>query len=117
MKPVLLILLAAFNAAAYAQQDLGLQHFQANPAQMELSLRSEEFLKVSNDRQAARYAENRQRCQTALKVAELCGKFAGKFSCDEKGFKPISGGAAIKPVVLDTYKMELCAVQAAKNNP
>jgi hypothetical protein len=71
---------------------------------------------VSDDRDAARYAENRSRCATALRVAAACGKFAGTFYCDEKGFQPIPEAERVERPVPDSgakYKMERCALDAA----
>jgi len=88
--------------------------------QIAIGLRVEQILKLANDRKEAQYAENRRRCQAALKVAELCGKFAGTFYCDEKGFQPIVPALAVKPAAQCNaagYQMERCALDAAKRNP
>lgn len=54
-----------------------------------------------------------------MQVAELCGKFAGTFSCNEKGFRLESGMevSAAKPTVISNgsaFKIEQCALQASK---
>jgi hypothetical protein len=88
--------------------------------QIAIGVRVQQILKVASDRHEVQYAENRRRCQAALKVAELCGKFAGTFYCDEKGFQPIAPDLAVKPAILDNgsrYKMERCALDAAARNP
>src|SRR5580765_2159855 len=101
MKRVLIaMLLLALSATGVAQ---------TSPAQVAISARAAESARASNAQQAAHYAENRQRCEAALRIAEQCGKFAGKFSCDEKGFKPIAPDATNRPVARDPYKVERCA--------
>ena len=130
MKRTLPILLMACSIAVSAQQTpddapangyagaFSKQHVRdKEQEQIAIGLRVRENLKIANDRNEARYAENRRRCQAALQVAELCGTYAGTFYCDEKGFQPIVADPAIKPVVLDNnarYKMQRCALDAAK---
>jgi hypothetical protein len=111
MQRVLLILLLATIGPTVAAP-------LENQAQVALSLHAQESMAASRSRQAAHYAENRQRCQAALRVAELCGKFAGKFSCDEKGFKTLADKTG-KPAIPDpagASRMERCAVDAAGKN-
>ena len=130
MKRLLAILLTAFSAVAHAQQapqgtdnagPVGEEHAQEKRLeQLAIGVRVQQNLKIASDRKEVQYAENRRRCQAALQVAELCGKFAGTFYCDEKGFQPIAPHLAIKPVALgrvDAYRMERCALDAAKRNP
>lgn len=83
------------------------------------TLRVRMLQKPANDRKAAEYAENHLRCQNAMRIAALCGKFAGKFSCDEKGFRPepVRDISAPRPGVVDNgsaFKMDQCALQAAR---
>lgn len=75
--------------------------------------------KQLDERDAARHAENRQRCEAALRVAELCGKNSGTFYCDAKGFQPIAPGARVKSAFAgsrDRYTMESCALEAARSD-
>ncbi len=132
MKRLLLILLAASTVAAHAQEapDYAPSAY-AGPfdemhvaekqrEQIAIGLRVQQLLNVASARNEARYVENRRRCHAALKVAELCGTFAGTFYCDEKGFQPIAPGLVVKPAALDNrsrYQMERCAIDAAKRNP
>lgn len=83
------------------------------------ALRLQLLLKPSDDLRQAEYAENHNRCQNAVRVAELCGSPAGFFSCDARGFSPNS----IMPVgtpkrgEIDNgalFKIEQCALQAEK---
>ena len=86
--------------------------------QIAIGLRVREHLRLARERDEARYAESRRRCQAALKVAELCGKHAGTFYCDDKGFKPTNPAA--RPAALGNsarYKMERCVLDAARLNP
>jgi len=133
MKRVLLILLMASTVAAHAQEapdglqstgyagPVGEQHAQEKRLeQIAIGLRVQQHLKIAHARKETRYAENRRRCQAALQVAERCGKFAGTFYCDDKGFQPITADVTVKPVTMDNvsrYKMERCALDAAKRNP
>jgi hypothetical protein len=108
---LLLMLLATIGGAIAAQP--------TNRAQTALNSRAQERQNDANAEQAAHYAANRQRCQAALRIAKLCGKFAGRFSCDEKGFKEPEATAR-KPPALDaasTYRMERCAADAAGKSP
>ncbi|HEX9625710.1 MAG TPA: hypothetical protein VGA00_02100 [Acidiferrobacterales bacterium] len=75
--------------------------------------------KPLDERDAARHAENRQRCASALRIAELCGKNSGTFYCDAKGFQPIAPGERVKSAFAgsrDRYTMESCALQAARSH-
>lgn len=74
---------------------------------------------VSDGRNAPQYAENRSRCAMALRVADECGKYAGTFYCDEKGFQPTPKADRAERPVLDNagrYKMERCAQDSARRN-
>jgi hypothetical protein len=133
MERLLVVLLMAFSAAAQAQQapedaqgtgyagPFGEMHVQEKRLeQIAIGLRVQKNLKIASDRKEVQYAENRRRCQAALRIAESCGKFAGTFYCDDKGFQPIVPHLAIKPAALDNdgrYRMERCALDAAKRNP
>src|SRR5690349_23893887 len=72
------------------------RRLEADPRLVAMKSRVEQLMKPANDRRAAQYAVNRERCQAALRVAELCGKFAGAFYCNERGFKAT---ANFKPAV------------------
>jgi len=133
MKRLLLILLTAFSAAAHTQQapdgsqgdgyagPFGERHVQEKRReQIAIGVRVRHNLRLASDRNEVQYAENRRRCQAALRVAELCGKFAGTFSCDDKGFKPITVDTGTRPIVMDNsarHKMERCALDAARRDP
>ena len=85
------------------------------------TLRVNTLLKHYDDHKAAEYAANNRRCQNALQVASLCGKFAGRFSCDEKGFRPIAGtdsNTSRRPIMSNdnTFKMTQCALQATNGD-
>lgn len=95
------------------------QRLQARLSVRAQALHMRMLLKPANDRREAQYAKNRHRCQNAMRVAALCGKFAGRFSCDEQGFRPesIVEVSLPKPSVTDNgsaFKMEQCAMQAMK---
>lgn len=71
-----------------------------------------------NDLKTAEYADNHRRCEKAMRVAAICGKFSGGFSCDEKGFRhePITEDIAIKSAAMDNgnvFMIEQCALRAA----
>ena len=133
MKRNLLILLLASSFAVHAQEapDYApgnpyygpfdeMHAYEKHREQIAIGLRVQQILKVASDRNEARYADNRRRCQAALKVAELCGTFAGTFYCDDKGFQPIAPELAVKPAALDNrsrYQMERCALDAARASP
>lgn len=118
---LLLLLVGALATAGHAQDGDGgpftEQHVQAKRLErIAMGLRAQQNLRIARGRQEIRYAENRRRCQQALRVAELCGKFAGTFYCDEKGFEPVAPGFA-RPAVLDSrsrYKMDRCALDAGR---
>lgn len=124
VKNALLLLLTAFSIAARAQDGyagpFSEGHIQEKQSErIAIGLRVQQNLRIARDRDEARYAENRRRCRTALRVAELCGKFAGTFFCDEKGFQRITVQAPIEPARTgngDRYKMERCALDAAKRD-
>ena len=133
MKRALLVLLLASSVAAGAQElrdnpqaggyagPYGEKHEQEKRLeQIAIGLRVQQNLKVASDRNEVQYAESRRRCQAALEVAELCGKYAGTFYCDEKGFQPIAPGGAAKPAPMDNterYKMERCVLDATRRAP
>lgn len=129
----LLAVLLTFSAATYAQAEPGPAHYDgyAEPfgrmhalrkqrEQVAIGLRVQISLRIASERKEAQYAENRRRCQAALRVAETCARPARTFSCDEKGFKPIPAVAAAKHAVMssgDRYKMERCVLDAANRDP
>ncbi len=47
----------------------------------------EKLLQAANTETAALDASNRRRCHSALRAAKMCGRFAGMFSCGERGFQ------------------------------
>lgn len=133
MKGTLLALLVALSAVAHAQQapdgdqgngyagPYGEKHAEEKRReQVAIAVRVRQNLRIEADRKERQYAENRRRCQEALRVAELCGKFAGTFYCDEKGFQSITANVAIKPAAMDNvdrYNMERCVRDAVKRDP
>jgi len=80
-----------------------------------IGARMQQNLQAASDRDEVRYADNRRRCQAALEVAELCGKFAGTFYCNERGFQPMVPEATARPALNSSarHKMERCALDAA----
>ena len=133
MKGALFLLLTTLSVVAHGQAPTQAvnnpwanEHFtpqhqqQKQKEQRAIALRVKKLQSVSNDRHEIQYAENRRRCQAALRVADLCGKYAGAFYCDAKGFQPIVAEAATRPVVVmsngDRYRMEHCALHAARRN-
>lgn len=82
-----------------------------------IALRVQERQKPLDERNAARHAQNRERCETALRIAERCGKNAGTFYCDARGFQPVAPEA--RPILagkVDKYQMERCALEAARSD-
>lgn len=86
MKCFLLVLLAAVAANASAQQFPVEHATQAQQESLAMAERVQGWRKDSDDRHEHQYAENRQRCESALLTAEQRGK-AATFSCSERGFK------------------------------
>lgn len=133
MKRLLAILLATAGIAAHAQEapdnpqgsgyagPFDEKHVQQKRLdQIAIGLRVQRNLRIEADRKEVQYAENRRRCQAALRVAELCGKFAGTFYCDAKGFRSIAPALAARPKAMDhdaRYKMQRCTLDAARPNP
>lgn len=116
--------LAGLEAASPGDWEIGqpsARRVQARREAFVIALRVQARQKPLDDRHAAQSVENRHRCAIAMRVADRCGKFAGKFYCGEKGFMPITQDAAPRSVALDNgnrYKMERCAaLDAAKNGP
>lgn len=126
----LLAVLLSFSAAVCAQPDPGPAHYDglaepfghahARQKQRELvasGLRVQASLRMANERKEAQYAENRHRCQTALRAATTCGRVA-TFSCDSKGFKPIVDAAARSVPLDDSARTQgRCALEAAARLP
>jgi hypothetical protein len=85
-----------------------------------MAARIRELTQPLKDRKAAGYAKNRLRCASAMQVAALCGKFAGKFFCDERGFRLADAAeGALRPVARSngaSYQMERCALQAGRGS-
>lgn len=131
MNRALLLLLLLTSVAASAQEvpdapqstgyarPFGDAHIlEKHREQIAIGLRVQENLRIASERDEAKYAESRRRCQAALRVAELCGTRAGTFYCDDKGFKPTDPAA--RPAALGNsarYKMERCVLDAARLNP
>ena len=75
--------------------------------------------RVVGDRQALQHAENRRRCESALRAAAACGKVAGTFYCDARGFRPITpeaGTAATRMGNEARYAMEHCVREFVKRD-
>jgi len=51
------------------------------------SQRVQAMLHASDVETAALDASNQRRCRSALRAAKMCGRFAGMFSCGERGFQ------------------------------
>ncbi|WP_161554177.1 DUF4124 domain-containing protein [Stenotrophobium rhamnosiphilum] len=49
--------------------------------------RVQKVLRANKAETSALDASNRRRCQSALREARMCGRFAGMFSCGERGFQ------------------------------
>lgn len=115
-----------FNASEYGQNSWNPQQTKPRRLYTKMGVRAETLrlralqqpladLKTAND------TENHRRCQNAMQVAALCGKFAGKFYCDEKGFRPlaITEISTRTPPVINNgneFKMTQCALQAARGD-
>ncbi len=135
MKYALFVLLMAFSAVACAQQapdDAKHAQYTGYPAphgekharkkrleQIAIGQRVQKNLRIASVRKELQYDKNRRQCQTALQVAKLCGKYAGTFYCNEKGFQPIAPDRVIKPALdsVAKYNMDRCAIDVAKRNP
>ncbi len=85
------------------------------------ALRVKSHLKSQTDRQAAGHATSQRNCVDALQIARLCGKFAGQFSCDDRGFvresladRRLRGSTASDG--LGAHDIDRCALQAASGN-
>jgi hypothetical protein len=140
MKPCFAFLIAAFSVAAHAQAPViatpasytlleaphddptvwstgqsERRHLQMQEQGLLIAKSVQARDKLAEDRDAARYADNRLRCATALRVAALCGKHAGTFYCDAKGFQPIPQAERKQPVFDNgaRFRMERCAQEAA----
>jgi hypothetical protein len=75
-------------------------------------------LKPLNDPKATEYSDNNRRCQNALRITELCGKFAGDFSCDARGFHhesaaDVSVFKSVSAGKISDYNIGQCALRAA----
>ncbi len=128
--PMAAVMMASFDGTRYGQggwnhwdqRQRNLRRLQSKIEGHALALRAQTQVQSLNDRKAVQYAENQRRCQNAMQVAALCGKFAGRFYCDGKGFrKAITQDSSLKrPVISNGYqsafKMEQCAKQAMKGN-
>ncbi len=87
MKKFLLVLLVAVAADASAQQPPVDEHAaQARQESLAMATRAQDWQKASDDRHEIQYAENRQRCEAALKNVDPKGKPA-TFSCGARGFQ------------------------------
>jgi hypothetical protein len=134
MKHLPVILLLTFSVVAQAQQTpddvqdigyagyagpYGAKHVQKKRLErIAIGRRVQQNLRIASIRKEVQYDKNRRQCQAALQVAELCGKFAGTFYCNEKGFQPIAPDLAIKAPVMDNvgrYRMERCALDVVRS--
>ena len=86
MKCFLLVLLAAFSANAAAQQFPVEHAAQARQESLAMAERTQLRQKDLSGRRDIQFAENRQRCDWALKTAQQLGKTV-TFTCGERGFK------------------------------
>lgn len=83
------------------------------------SERIRRLLKPTFERREAQYAENRKRCEEARQVAAICGKHAGTFTCNLKGFR-LRDSSQFDATPLDTtvsihrYETEQCALRVSK---
>lgn len=121
MKCILFVLLMALGATAQGQSasdsagQPGARRPAAEKQQLAIGMRVSERVNSLDARKAAQYAENRERCQVALRIAEQCGRFAGAFYCDEKGFKAIPERERIKVVArhkLSPVEQQSCGMTA-----
>lgn len=120
-KRALFILLLAFGAAAQGQSAPDSpRRPEAVKEQLAIGIRVNARVRSVDARRAAQYAENRERCEAALRVAEQCGKYAGAFYCDEKGFKAIPESQRVRPVARDSrspLEAKRCAMTAEAARP
>lgn len=114
------------SAAAYdlamAERQVGMEQYQAQQRALEAAAtrvenqRVQLLLKGSGERRSAQYGQNRRRCETAMRIAALCGKFAGRFSCGDQGFRLLPGVAATGEATggeRQDYMVNQCALRAA----
>jgi hypothetical protein len=127
MKLPLLFLLATLSFTAQAvepetpeSREQAAQRLRANAELDANILRVRLLTQPANDRKAAGNAENRRRCEAALRVATQCGRSTGLFSCDETGFHPTPSGDLNAPSrSRDSERsktVERCEVQARKES-
>lgn len=100
------------------QQQRKQQRLQATVKTHAETVRVRMLLQTLNDQKTTEYAENHRRCEKAKRVATLCGKYSGMFSCDEKGFRreSITEVSTLKPAIFDNgsaYEIEQCLLRAA----
>lgn len=95
MKCALFLLLLTLGATAQAQSA---SRPAAATQELAIGMRVSARVNTLDASKAAQYAENRERCQAALRIAEQCGRFAGAFYCDEKGFRAIPARERIKVI-------------------
>lgn len=118
------------SAAAYdlaqAERQAGMDRLQAQQRAQEAAAaaaaaaaenqRVRLLLKGSGERRSAQHGQNRRRCETAMRIASLCGKFAGRFSCDDQGFRLLPGVVAVGESgggARQDYMVNQCALRAA----
>lgn len=121
MKAFLILAAAAFGAVAHGQDaDPDPRRMQAAVESRAIAARVQERQQRADARDAARHEENRQRCETALRVAKLCGQHGGTFYCDAKGFRAIPEAQRARAAPLDNqrkFEMHQCARRAAQGGP
>jgi hypothetical protein len=123
MRLAFALCMAACGTVAQAQlahEPLERQRLWSQQQQVAISTRVQEQQKVLDDRDSTQYAANRERCASAMRIADLCGKHAGTFYCDARGFQPIPEAARVKPAALNNggrNEMERCAREAAQAGP
>lgn len=76
------------------------------------------LLQTLNIQRDAEYAASRARCENAMRIAAICGKYSGRFYCDDKGFRAVPAEQAppMQPALnaRDALSMEQCARQASR---
>ena len=109
---------AAINAQADRnRRERAQQRLKAKIASNAETARVNMLMKHLDDHKAAEYAANNRRCREAMRVASLCGKLSGRFTCTDKGFRlaRVTDGSVNKRPVMSNdsiFKMEQCALQA-----
>jgi len=113
----------AIEAPGYGQGDRddpqqALARLQANARLSAETARVRLLQEPRGARKASQDTENRRRCESALQVAALCGTFAGRFYCDETGFRSTASANSTSelPIVENGARndMRRCELQVRK---